>query len=299
MLRVIIKIAPLLLIAIWPTSVNSDVTTQQGYSIEPLSQSIFDPSQMSMELMALNGWLNENYTNLHPDTLKGLREHLYYIIDSRVKQIFSQTGRILPKEPDRLLANLLFWAETLGVYGGTLVYNAVKRTEDPPREPNLPLPPGFKLRLVDDLFELRSEEGQWSVRFPYYFMTFLIRNEIAYSGKQLQIVLISTGAAKHAVNDEWSQATLILFFSPNSNPAEFSEHIAASVGVSLGGGSQLEIFNLPVHKGLDNENRIYKELTYWQTPHGMMGVAYLGVDGTYQWNRPHFLDFIRAIESTD
>jgi hypothetical protein len=41
---------------------------------------------------------------------------------------------------------------------------------------------------------------------------------------------------------------------------------------------------------------LHTEFASWTEKQGPFAVVYLGVDGTYQWNRPHFLDFLRAVQ---
>ena len=61
--------------------------------------------------------------------MKGPREHLYYLIDSYVKNLYSNDKRIIPEQHDLILDILFSWVERLGVYGGALVYNFLKSSE--------------------------------------------------------------------------------------------------------------------------------------------------------------------------
>ena len=42
--------------------------------------------------------------------------------------------------------------------------------------------------------------------------------------------------------------------------------------------------------------RLYTELVHVPTSRGDLAIVYAGLDGTYQANRPHFVDFLRALK---
>lgn len=41
-----------------------------------------------------------------------------------------------------------------------------------------------------------------------------------------------------------------------------------------------------------------KEFTSWSDASGNDAVAYIGIEGTYEWN-PHFVDFLRSIKVSE
>src|SRR6267378_8157373 len=122
------------LVSLLPIWGNAQQSVQQGYSTEPLRDPIFDVAGVLVEATAINNWLNFNYRTLSPEQMKGPREHLYYLIDSRIKDTYARTGRVLPTEHDAILEILFSWTERLGAYGGSLVYNQLRS----PASPELP-----------------------------------------------------------------------------------------------------------------------------------------------------------------
>ena len=162
------------------TSFNSgaaeqmDDAIQGGYSTTPLRDPLFDEAQVVVETTAINNWLSANIQKLSYEQMKGPREQLYYLIDSRVKQIYRAEKRVLPARHDPILEILFSWAENLGVFGGAYAFNAVKDVSTAPQVPRMQLPEGIELNLANDTFILSSNLG-WSITFPYYFMVWNVR----------------------------------------------------------------------------------------------------------------------------
>lgn len=271
---------------------------QAGYSLQPLQRAVFDPARVVVEGTAFDNWLSQNYTTLTAESMKGPREHLYYLIDSYAKMIYARDGVVLPRQPDAFLALLLSWSPRLGVFGGDLVYDAIKPDRFEALPAVMPVPQGFTLALEGDLLVVSSEGGHWSVAVPYYFMIWNIREFDAAHGPRTQLVAFSTGAAMHEGQPGWSQATLMLLSGPDAAGEDFASFWSAHLGFS--GAEPLEplgVGSLLSRQRYDEAANMYLEYTSWQTAHGPMLVAYLGINGTYQWNRPHFLDFLQAVRA--
>jgi len=47
----------------------------------------------------------------------------------------------------------------------------------------------------------------------------------------------------------------------------------------------------------DKSSRLHKEFISWQEKQGSFAIVYLGIDGTYQHNRQHFLDFLKMTKT--
>lgn len=268
---------------------------QSGYSTAPLREPIFDSARVAVETASFNNWLNEKYGSLGSDQMAGPREHLYYLIDSHVKHTFDSTGQVLPVAPDLVLERLFSWAERLGVYGGSLVFNRVRGPAAAQQKPLNALPKGIDLDLRSDLLHIQSDLG-WSVSVPYYFMIGKVDDFTAPNGLRTQLAVISTGAANDRGEQGHSQATLMLFYSPDADPAAFRTfwEKAFEIGksddrVSLG------VNGLTSQRNVERAGLLHRELVFLDAGRGALGVAYLGNDGTYQWNREHFLDFLRAV----
>jgi hypothetical protein len=270
---------------------------QQGYSTATLREPIFDAAQVAVDTVRINNWLVENHEKLGKDQQARVREHLYYLIDSRIKQQFAATGSILPKEPDLQLQLLLSWAERVGVYGGNLAYNAVKAADAPAMSPALLPPEGMTLALREDLLILKSDLG-WSVSMPYYFMIGRLADVKTITGLRTQVMIVSTGAAKDASDFGHSQATLMLMYAPQAELAEARMLLEQQLEIKpTDERVELGVRTLVSQRNHDHELKLWREIVSWSAPRGAMSVAYLGNDGAYEWNRQHFLDFLRALET--
>ncbi len=290
-----------LLLALLPISIAAEATDtpppppQVGYTTSTLREPLFDFAETAIHSVKLNNWLIDKFASLDEARKAPLRERLYYLIDSQIKHNFARTQRVLPAGSDLQLAILFSWAERLGVYGGNLVFNRVKAETMELAPPVLELPPGIRLSLHDDLFELQSDSG-WQVTFPYYFMIGAVRDMATNDAGRTQLIVISTGAAKDTSKTGHSQATLMLFFSPGATLPEFKSHWQSQLQIRSEDESlPLGVRGLTSQKNFDEKLKLHREMVAWSTPKGACAVVYLGNDGTYQWNRPHFIDFVNAV----
>lgn len=277
---------------------ESSSAIQGGYSTKPLERAVFDSARVAVEAASFNNWLNANYASLNVETMKGPREHLYYLIDSWVKMIYARDGAVLPSQPDVVLQLLFSWAERLGVFGGHLVHSAVKTPDTSELPALMPVPSGFHLSLRRDLLTLTSRSGHWSAAIPYYFMLWNVQEFEPTGGPTTQLVALSTGAAAHEGQDGHSQATLMLLFGPGADYSAFSSYWAKHLGFT-GGEAQHElgVRSLKSRQRFDKSQNLRHEYTSWNSEDGPFVVAYIGINGTYQWNRPHFIDFLRSIQA--
>jgi hypothetical protein len=272
---------------------------QQGYSTATLREPLFDAAQVVLETARVNNWLVDNHEKVGKDQQAKVRERLYYLIDSHIKQEFAKTGRILPKEPDGQLEMLLSWAEPMGVYGGNLIYNAVKRADAPALSPTLLPPEGMTLALRDDLLVVKSDLG-WSVSMPYYFMIGKLSDIKVTTGQRTQFVIVSTGTAKDASDFGYSQATLMLMYAPQADSAEARKIWEQSMQIKpTDEHVALGVRGLVSQRNHLDEQKMWREIVSWSAPRGAITVAYMGNDGTYEWNRQHFIDFLRALQTPE
>jgi hypothetical protein len=272
---------------------------QQGYSTATLREPLFDAAQVGVETVRINNWLGENHEKVGAAQQAKVREHLYYLIDSHIKQQFAATGRILPKEPDPQLKLLLAWAEPMGVYGGNLIYNAVKEADAPALGPTLLPPEGMTLALRDDLLVVKSELG-WSVPLPYYFMIGRLADFKAITGLRTQLMIVSTGAAKDRSHFGHSQATLMLIYTPQVDLAEARKYWEQELQIKpTDERLELGVRGLVSQRNHDAEAKLWREVVSWSAPRGAITVTYMGNDGTYEWNRQHFIDFLGALQTPE
>ena len=271
---------------------------QEGYSTSILKEPVFEYAKVIVDTTAFNNWLNSNYSKLTYKSMKGPREHLYYLIDSRVKAIYLRDSVVLPNNHDGILEILFSWSERLGVYGGSLVYNSIRSKQATPMKALMAVPTPFRLELDKDLFKISSKNGGWSVNVPYYFMIWNMNDFVATNGMKTQLVTISTGAAKDKSKLGHSQATLMFIYSPTDDFKTFKEFWGKLFAIGpTSKKHELGIKGLFSQIAYDKSTYLHKELVFWSTSNASYAVAYLGIDGTYQWNRPHFLDFLRAIKN--
>jgi hypothetical protein len=270
---------------------------QGGYSTAPLRDPLFDEAQVVVESTAINNWLNANIQKLSYEQMKGPREHLYYLIDSRVKQLYGDEKRVLPARHDPILEILFSWSERLGVFGGAYAFNAVKAPSSARQVARMRLPEGIKLYLANDTFSLSSNLG-WSITFPYYFMIWNVGDFVAKGGPRTQLVALSTGASKDKSQAGRSQATLMFLFSPDKHESfehYWREQLGIRPNVKL---EALGVKSLQSRHVVDETTHLHKEFTSWSSPSGSYAVVYLGIEGTYEWNRPHFIDFLRVTKTS-
>jgi len=267
---------------------------QGGYSTQPLERSVFSVEETAVRMTFLNEWLIHNHSTLDPDSSCGPREHLYYLIDTWVKHLYASEQVVLPRSHDLVLEILFSWSERLGAYGGNLVYNEVKRDDQPELLPLMPMPDGFDLSLRDDMFVVAAKD--WTFTVPYYFMIWHVADFEAVDGPRTQMVALSTGAASHKGQEGYSQATLALLFGPGAEGPEFTRYWMNLYGFT---GEEPESIapGQPrrTRKLFDEDRNLRFEYATWKSPKGQFLVVYSGIEGTYQWNRPHFLDFLRSI----
>jgi len=273
-------------------------TPQPGYTTSTLRDPIFDTLQVALEATTFNNWLIYNYESLTEREREGVREHLYYLIDSRIKALYLEKSVVLPEEHDILLDLLFSWAEPLGIYGGSLAFNAVNAPDAPDRPSLLTLPESMALSLEDDLFTVSSSLYNWQFDVPYYFMIWAIDDSAGSNGMQAQRVVLSTGVAEDTSPLGHSQATILFMFFPEMDKASVTQFLSPGLGIS-DNAERLDL-NGVEHRSyyeFDEVSRMHTELTTWDNEAGAYAITFLGADGTYQWNRPHFLDFVRSLDT--
>jgi len=270
---------------------------QQGYSFEPLKDPVFEYAHVVVDVTAFNNWLNANYSKLNAETMKGPREHLYYLLCSYISAIHQRDKVILPKNHDLILEILFSWSERLGVFGGSLVYNKIKREDIKPIPELMKIPDSFSLSLTNDLYSLKTKTNVWSVKFPYYFMVGNMNDFQATNGMKTQLVSISTGASKDNTEAGRSQGTLMLIYSPSNEFESFSSYWLSQFEIHLDSKAiSLGVKNLTSRAVFDKTSLLHKEVTLMSSKNGSFAIAFLGMDGTYQANRQHYLDFLNQLQ---
>jgi hypothetical protein len=257
---------------------------------------VFDNAYVLVDTARFNNWLNENYKNLTPETLKGPREHLYYLISSQVSGIYESEGVVLPKDHDTVLEILFSWAERLGSFGGNLVYNQIKSELSPLVNSFVRDTGNFSIELVEDAFVLSVDSANWSLKIPYYFMVGDLREFNTTNNMPTQLAVISTGAAIDKGKLGRSQATLMFLHSPKVDDGKFRSYWLTQFEIpATNKNHALNVKGLNSQVAYDDNTLLHKEISFWSSKRGSFAVAYMGLDGAYQTNREHFINFLEYL----
>lgn len=268
----------------------------KSYSRKPLSDPIRDVAKNLVEFTKFNNWLKVNYDSTPVEKQKGLKEHLYSIIDSHLKHYRANEESLLPADSDFVLTHCFTWATIMGVYGAHSVLEKLNSNIADSLQVTAPIPTSFNLTVQGEMFDLSSAWGNWRVDFPYYFMVHKLLQYKASNDLQTQIASISTGFGKHSDNDGYSQSTIMIVYSPEGVSKTFDSFWLESFGLSPENSTDDSINGLSIYKKLDTSLSMHYELVFPKPAKGAMAVVFLGIDGTYQHNRPHFIDFLKHLE---
>lgn len=278
----------------------STTTWALDFTSDPLKTEAIAPTKAMVEAVQFNNWLRENVHRMNQGQSKVAREHLHALVDSRIKEIYKKESVILKKEQDPLLPVLYSWASRLGVYGADNVYGAV-RGSFPVVPPPGPTPPrGLHIDMRADQLVVTSMSG-WSLIVPYYFFVFAM-NVVDTPESRTEAIAIATGTASDIAPPGYSQATLLLIFERKANKDSFEAtwlnrlDIAASEALMPIFPSSSRFLS---RRAFDSVSRLHKEILFVHSSAGSYALAYSGLDGTYQVNRPHFLDALRMISLSE
>lgn len=270
-----------------------------AYSKSPLLNPVYGFAEVTEEIGSYHEWLEEKFNKI-PNTMHPVfRERLYYLLSSYVSGISQKDNTILPVEFDENIATTFKWAEKLGIFGGSLLYESFKQPTSPSIETINKIPSNFQISIDNDRIVLASKKDIWSVNAPYYFMIQNLGTIGRYKdvSSDTHAVAISTGAARDNSAKGQSQATITVFYASQLSAKELSNDVLGLLGIP----NNSKFFDLGIESRssqyvYDASENIHKEATFWDTNTGAFGIGYLGVDGTYQTNRIHFLEFLKQFE---
>lgn len=289
---------PLLLVALsftWPGAAMA-----ASFSAEPYKTVPMEPARVAVESVSINNWLAANLSRLPPDRTQRVREHLHALIDSRVKELQAQNGVLLPKTPDTLLAMLYSWAGRLGVFGSDAVYAALRTSKSDDIPPGPPPPAGFDIVLNGDTLVVSSTPGGWQASVPFHFFIFALQGGPVTSGQRGEALVVAMGTAPDAAPPGYSQATLAVFYTEGADAKSFEQQWLARLEIPAGAPTALPGQSRYASRtAFDEATRLHKEAVFVTSGKGSFAILYSGLDGTYQVNRPHFLDFMRELRITD
>jgi hypothetical protein len=272
------------------------VALGQGFSTAPLSTPAAMPSDsLPVTARAFLDWLRAQDTATFNTRAQEIREHLYALVGGIVRQRFASAHSTDVPQGDTTLAALFTWADRFGVPGAGEVARAISATAPAAVTPNPE--DGFHLSFSASAFSLATEHGKWMVRFPYFFMIGAITRQHLANGIDNDVATLSTlTAANSAAVGGASQATILLLSGQTAD-------LPSYVGFWL---KQLQIsptdtIATPIpqamrsYRHFDAASHLWTELVALQIPSGSLVVVYVGLDGTYQTNRPHFLDLLTSL----
>lgn len=270
-------------------------TLPNGYSAVPLREpSALSAQQLEEETRKLLAWLEANGPGLTRAQMAGPREQAYYLIGERIKHLYAAEQRILPDRRDRVLQMLFMNADNLGVHGGSQIFEVLKDPAMPSMPVRAGMPRGLSVALEGDLLRVRSDLG-WTFAVPYHFMIWQAADQQRPGGR-IQAVTLSTGTASDRSALGHSQATLMMFFSPQGIAAIPMDVLRTQLGPLDGTPrNALGIRGLLSQHVVNETTKLHSEVTSWIDESGAYLVVYSGNDGSYQTNRPHFLDFLNSI----
>jgi hypothetical protein len=224
-----------------------------------------------------------------------IREHLYALVAQAVKQRFASIQATEPPTGDSALAQFFEWADRFGVHGASNVAQAIGTEPAPAVTPQLT--DGFHLTYATPSFSLATDNGKWMVRFPYYFMVGDITRQRLANGIENDVATLSTlTAANSEPRGGASQATILILSAQTPDLPSYVAFWLQQLQVA-----PTDTVPNPVpqatrtYRRFDTESGLWKEVVALKIPSGSMIVAYIGLDGTYQVNRPHFLDVLRSL----
>jgi len=268
----------------------------QGFSPAPL----LAPSAMPRDSMpdtprAFFEWVQGQDSSTIAARGQQIREHLYALIALVVKQRFASTRATELPTGDTTLAQLFEWADGFGVLGAAEVARAIGVWSRPSVAPQLS--EGFQLSFTAPAFSLTADYGKWIVRFPYFFMVGTVTRQRLANGLESDVATLSTLTAANSTGiGGASQATILILSAQTSDLPSYVAFWLQQMQIAPTDTVANPIPNATrSYQHFDGRSRLWKEVVALKIPSGSLVVAYIGLDGTYQANRPHFLDLLSSL----
>ena len=272
------------------------VAVSQSFSSAPLSS----PSAMPSDSLpgtpqAFVGWLRAQDSSVLNSQAQEIREHLYAIIGAIARRRYASAHTVDLPVGDSTLAQLFTWADKFGVPGAGTVALGIN-----PQAPR-PLTPdpedGFQLSFSAPGFSLATNNGKWMVRFPYFFMIGPTTRQHLANGIDNDVVTLSTlTAANSASVGGASQATILLLSGQTADLPSYTAFWLQQLQLSPADTTANPVPQATrSYRHFDPTSHMWTELVALRIPSGSLVVVYVGLDGTYQTNRPHFLDLLSSL----
>jgi hypothetical protein len=242
-------------------------------------------------------WLELNAAKVPPVEQAAVREHVYALISAQVKARVAAGFAAFPRERDSALADLFFWGDRLGVFGAYRVGRALD-PERPHLAPSNLVPPAFEIKADSGYFTLTSSRRPaWSIRFPYYFMLGAVAHQRMGTDLDGDVVVLST---LFAPNDPKiggaSQATVLLVAVDSLQGTRAATYWLKNLALDTNPAPQSLLSGGITYEGYDAALSMRKEMVSLPVPGGILLIAYLGLDGTFEANHPHYLNLLHSIQ---
>ncbi len=272
------------------------IANGQVFSTAPLlTPSVMPNDSMPGTSRAFLEWLRRADSSTVATRAQQIREHLYGLIAVALKQRFASTQASELPTGDTTLAQLFEWADRFSVPGAADVAQAIDarhRSAVTPRPSN-----GFQLSFSAPAFSLATEYGKWMVRFPYFFMIGAVTRQRLANGVENDVATLSTlTAPNNTTIGGASQATILILSARTSDLPSYVAFWLQQLQIP-----PTDTVANPIpqatrsYQHFDPDAGFWKELVALKIPSGSLVVAYIGLDGTYQANRPHFLDLLMSL----
>lgn len=236
---------------------------------------------------AFLAWLDHN-SSLTQQSSQRARERLYaYISDLAKRQ-----GGGFPRRTDTAAFNLFRVAAGTGATGADRVARALRPSA------KLPPPaavPAFTLALTPPLFRLASDDGTWGVCYPYYFMAAPVGRQRPSNGVLTEVVVLSTLFAPDQGQPGSSQATILLAAAPVADSAKHVAAWLAQLGVKATSAPPED--RTGAWYASPPADPMHRLVVIHRLPARVMVIAYLGLGGTFETNRPHFFNLLTTVRS--
>jgi hypothetical protein len=234
-----------------------------------------------------------------------LREYLYLLIGNRARLNLLQRGTVTPSAPDTALAHLFDWATALGLTGGGLVAESLLTGARAQLHRGITPDGPLVLTYTPPYLTLTAPKLDWSIRFPYYFMISSAVHRHLQPGVETDVVMLSTLWGSHASGltpregADHSQATITLVSAARADSAAFVPYWLNALGFSFSDLAPDSLIPGAItYRAPANAQHLLKECVIVSTKSGVLIVTYLGLPGTYEDNRPHFLALLRTLTTS-
>jgi hypothetical protein len=267
----------------------------QAFDAKPLRTPIaFPVDSMQTTWPAFRSWLQEAPPSTLQAHLAQVREHLYALISANAKERTVAGEPPLPPEGDSALAELFDWGDCLGIPGAALVGAKLRSQAEPPST-RTPATPDFAIRF-DSLYTVTAKADDWTIRFPYYFMIGSVTRQKAANGAETSAVMLSTLFARDSTTVPGASQATILVLSAQVPPPAITEFWLSLIGLAPSDTMKTPTpLAVAAYGGRDARLRMNRELVVYASPRGTILFIYTGLDGSYEANRPHFIDLMNTL----